>query len=98
MEALSVAEPNTESMVREAQGRRAEGALQMASEVLDKRETEIINGVLKSLDNGPISPDNAIQQWLALSEVRRLRKKLESIGTTGQRAAQKNAHLRPQIG
>lgn len=93
-----MAEPNTESMVREAQGRRAEGALQLASEVLDKRETEIIDGVLKTLKDGPISPDNAIQKWLALSEVRRLRKDLESIGAKGQRAAKRNAHLRPTIG
>ena len=93
-----MAEPNTEAMAREARGRRAEGALQLASEVLDKRETEIIDGVLKTLKNGPISPDNAVQQWLALSEVRRLRKGLESIGKSGQNAAKRNAHLRPQIG
>jgi len=94
-----VAEPNTAAMVREAQGRRADAALQLASDVLDKRESEIILGVMKSLSKGePISPDKAVQQWIALSEVRGLRKKLETIETSGQRAAQKNAHLRPAIG
>ena len=94
-----MAEPNTAAMVREAQGRRAGVALQLASEALDKRESEIILGVMKSLSKGePISPDKAVQQWIALSEVRGLRKSLEVIEGKGQRAAKRNAHLRPQIG
>lgn len=94
-----MAEPNTEAMVREARGRRAEGALHLASEVLDKREAEIIVGVMKTLNRGdPISPDRAVQQWLALSEVRGLRKALEAIESSGQRAAKRNAHFRQSIG
>ena len=94
-----MAEPNTQAMVREAQGRRADAALQLASDVLDKRESEIILGVMRSLSKrDPISPDKAVQQWIALSEVRSLREKLEAIETSGQRAAKRNAHLRPSIG
>ncbi len=93
-----MAEPSTESMVREAQGRRAGTALQVASEVLDTRESKIIAGVMKTLKDGPLGADNAIQQWIALSEVQSLRRALEVIETKGQSAAKRNAHLRTPIG
>lgn len=46
----------------------------LIADVLDKRESAIINGVLSKLPN--VEPQDALAAWLALGESRKLRSTL----------------------
>lgn len=53
-----------------------EHAEALIADQLAKREEAIVKAVVAKLANGPLSPDYAIQQWVALAEARKLRASL----------------------
>lgn len=64
----------------------ASRALELVGTQLEKREQQIIGEVTTKLTEGPVDPQYAVQQWLAVSEIRRLRRALTAGATQGAKA------------
>lgn len=53
-----------------------EHAEALIADVLDRREQTIINGVIAKLASGTLDPQLAVQSWMAVAEMRSLRRSL----------------------
>lgn len=74
------------------QGQLAGRLREELEDILDKEENRVINSVMSKLNSGmEVSPQFAVQQWLALHSVRTFRRTLEQrerqVASAGARMA-----------
>ena len=76
--------------------RFAPHALELVAAKLEERERKVASEAMRELNDGSLTPQQALEHWMAIRETRRLRKDLETGVRLGETLAKEHAEALSQ--